>query len=96
MKKDFIILPNGRAWTAVATSERGRAFAQADGRFQDHRARLAPADASVLFAQLSSQGLSVARPEGLPEGSRRSLMLRLLAAILILFPGIIFIYLLLK
>ena len=87
MANDFIIAPLQDQWQIIATSDRGRAFAKADLRFDDGRADLGPAEALGIYQEIHERGYFAGVPDGLPPPGRGLILSRLallLAPIVIL------------
>ena len=91
MDNDFIIRRAGEHWRVVALSDRGKAFADADPRFERGEAILAPEEARALHDRLTRSLLFSSLPDGLPPAAADGFVMRVLLLLaLILVPAFLF------
>jgi hypothetical protein len=94
MTDDFDISRLNGGWRVVATSDRGKAFAAADPRFQSGKAVLDPAEALAMYQELHDKGYFPRVPDGLPPVGRKAIFPRLaLLLALIVIPLLAFVLL---
>jgi hypothetical protein len=86
MTDEFDISRLHGRWQVVATSERGKAFAAGNPRFQSGKAVLDPAAALVIYQELHDKGYLPRVLNGLPPVGRKLLYSRL--ALLLAVIGI--------
>ena len=91
MADDFIISRTQGRWQAVAASDRGKAFASGDPRFEGRRADLGAAGSLAFYQELHERGYFAGVPDGLPPAgggliaSRLALLLLLLVLPILAF-----------
>jgi hypothetical protein len=77
MDSDFIIFPPSEKWKAVAVTERARALAANDPRFEGTEAKLDPAEALAMYQELHDRGYYSTVADGLPPPNRGLILSRL-------------------
>lgn len=91
MDNDFIIRRAGDRWRVVALSDRGKAFARSDPRFEDGEAILDAAQTRAIHDQLLKSLLFSGLPDGLPPPDGGLIAVRILFLLgLILIPLALF------
>ena len=91
---DFVISRSQGQWQAVAASDRGKALAAGDPRFDGGRAALDPAEALAIYRELHERGYFAGVPDGLPPPGRGLLFSRFaLLLALIVIPIMLFVLL---